>query len=198
MGLELFYDAGQTPLDENESDGLLLSTVTTQGELNEAEQLNIEEAMEWTLRRKFRLEDILTENFCNELHRRMYSGVWRWAGSFRKTNKNIGVDKFQVPVELRALIDDCRFWIENKTFPEDEIAIRFKHRIVSIHCYANGNGRHSRLMADVIVSHIFRRPVFTWGTANLVKAGEGRDTYLKALKMADKGNLAQLVKFARE
>jgi Fic-DOC domain mobile mystery protein B len=197
MGLNFSYDAGQTPLDENESDSLLLKTITTQGELNEAEQLNIEEAMEWTLRRKFRAEDILTEKFCNELHRRMYSSVWRWAGTFRKTNKNIGVDPFNITVELRKLIDDCTFWINEKTMSEDEIAVRFKHRIVSIHCYSNGNGRHSRLMADVIVSHIFGRSVFTWGAANLVKPGHAREKYLQVLRSADKGDYTGLLKFAR-
>jgi Fic-DOC domain mobile mystery protein B len=197
MGLGLQYKDGQRPLDENESEGLLLKTITAQGELNEAEQLNIEEAVEWTLRKKFGAGDILSESFCNELHRKMYGEVWRWAGTFRKTDKNIGVDKYQIPVSLRKLIDDCRFWIDNKTYPEDEIAVRFKHRIVSIHCYSNGNGRHSRLIADVIVSHLPGRPAFTWGAANLVNAGESRETYLKALKMADKGDVSQLIGFAR-
>lgn len=197
MGLELIYEDGQTPLDENETEGLLIKTITTQGELNEAEQLNIEEAVEWTLRRRFSADDILSEKFCNELHRKMYSGVWRWAGVFRKTNKNIGVDKFQIPTELRTLVDDCKFWMEHKTYSEDEIAVRFKHRIVSIHCYSNGNGRHSRLMADVIVSQVFGKPVFTWGAANLVQAGEARKSYLKALKAADKGEMNLLLDFAR-
>ena len=197
MGLDLKYVDGQTPLDENESEGLLIKTITTQSELNEAEQLNIEEAVEWTLRKKFGMDDIVSEVFCNELHRKMYSQVWRWAGVFRKTNKNIGVDKFQIPVELRNLVDDCKLWIEKKIYSEDEIAVRFKHRIVSIHCYSNGNGRHSRLMADVIVSHIFKRPVFTWGAANLVKAGDARRIYLKALKQADKGSMKELIEFAR-
>ncbi|MGB3155754.1 MAG: mobile mystery protein B [Chitinophagaceae bacterium] len=197
MGLDIKYEDGQTPLDENESMGLLFKTITTQGELNEAEQLNIEEAVEWTLRKKFEADNILSETFCNELHRKMYSGVWQWAGTFRKTNKNIGVDKYQIQVALRTLIEDCNVWIDHQTYPEDEIAVRFKHRIVSIHCYSNGNGRHSRLMADVIISHIFGRPVFTWGAANLVKAGEARETYLKALKAADKGDLTGLVGFAR-
>jgi Fic-DOC domain mobile mystery protein B len=197
MGLDLQYEEGQTPLDENESEGLLLKTITTQGELNEAEQLNIGEAVEWTLRRKFSVDDIVSERFCNELHRKMYSTVWRWAGTFRRTNKNIGVDKYQIPVDLRNLLDDCRYWIDNKTYAEDEIAVRFKHRIVSIHCYVNGNGRHSRLMADVIVSQIFGRPVFTWGAANLAKLGQPRQIYLKALKLADRGDVSELVTFAR-
>lgn len=197
MGLNLIYDAGQTPLDENESDGLLLNTITTQRELNEAEQSNIEDAIEWTLRKKFSMAEVLSERFCNQLHRRMYGDVWRWAGTFRKTNKNIGVDKYQIPVSLHNLINDCKFWIENQSFSPDEIAIRFKHRIVSIHAYANGNGRHSRLMADVIASHLFGRSVFTWGTIGKSHPDETRDAYLKSLRLADRQDLSRLLIFAR-
>ena len=197
MGLAIIYEEGQTPLDEDEKEGLLIKSITTQGELNEAEQLNIEEAVEWTLRRRFNATDILSERFVRELHKRMYRDVWRWAGEFRHTNKNIGVDKFQIAVQLHTLVDDSQFWLQAKTFPEDEVAIRFKHRIVSIHCFANGNGRHSRLIADVIVSHIFGRPVFTWGSKSLQKKGAGRAAYLQSLKQADKGAMEELVRFAR-
>ena len=197
MGLELIYQDGQTPLDEDEKEGLLIKSVNTRLELDELEQLNIEQAVEWTLRRKFNSQSILSEKFVNELHKRMYNEVWRWAGKFRKSDKNIGVDKFQIPTALRQLIDDTRYWVENKTYGEDEIALQFKHKIVSIHCYANGNGRHSRLMADVIISHIFGRKVFSWGRGNLEKAGEIRTTYLTAIRAADKGNMELLQKFAR-
>jgi len=184
-------------LDDDEKEGLLMKTITTQGELNEAEQLNIESAVEWTLRRKFREADIISEAFVAQLHKKMYGEVWRWAGKFRKSNKNIGVDKFQIPLELRNLINDTQFWIANKTFAEDELSVRFKHRIVSIHCFANGNGRHSRLMADIIISHIFGKPVFSWSNQNLVKKGDARANYLSALHAADSGNLNPLIHFAR-
>ncbi|HEX6848130.1 MAG TPA: mobile mystery protein B [Chitinophagaceae bacterium] len=197
MGLDLTYEDGQTPLDEDEKEGLLIKTISNRGELDEMEQLNIEAALEWTLRRKFNQEDILTEAFINGLHKRMYKNVWRWAGEFRKSNKNIGVDKYQISLELRQLLDDCRFWINNKIYSEEEIAVRFKHRIVSIHCYSNGNGRHSRLIADVIISHIFNKNVFSWGVHNLVKEGEARTKYLQALKAADSGNFELLLAFAR-
>jgi len=156
MGLNLEYLDGQTPLDGNEKEGLLIKTISTRGELDEFEQFNIEKAVEWTISRKFQPEYILSEQFIKLLHNKMFCDVWSWAGKFRKTNKNIGVDKFLVAEELRCLIGDCKFWIENKTYSKDEIAIRFKHRLVKIHCFPNGNGRHSRLMADVIISKIFK------------------------------------------
>lgn len=197
MGLELQYEEGQTPLDEDEKEGLLIESITTRSELDEQEQLNIEAAVEWTLKKKFSAAVIFTEEFVNELHEKMYGKVWRWAGQFRKSNKNIGVEKFQIPVELRTLLDDSKYWIANKTYTPDECAVRFKHRIVNIHCYPNGNGRHSRLIADVIASHILGEKVFTWGRANLVKAGDSRATYLNAIRAADKGDYELLLQFAR-
>lgn len=197
--MELQYQEGQTPLDEDEKDGLRLPSVTTRGDLDEVEQRNIEEAIRWTAerRRRFTVGEVLTENFVQGLHQRMLGGVWEWAGTFRKSNKNIGVDKYQIPTELRTLLDDCKFWIENKTYGEDEIAVRFKHRIVSIHCFVNGNGRHSRLMADIVIEQVFGREVFTWGSTSLIQSGEFRSTYLQALRAADNGNYAPLLKFAR-
>jgi len=199
MGLEIEYEEGQTPLDGDEKEGLLISSITTRGELDEWEQRNIEEAVRWTIerRRRFTAAEILSEDFICDLHKRMLSSVWDWAGCFRNTNKNLGVDKYQIAVELRMLIDDCKYWVENKTFEADEIAVRFKHRIVSIHCFANGNGRHSRLIADIIVEKIFEREVFTWGGKNLLPVGEHSSKYLTALRAADKGNYTLLVEFAR-
>jgi Fic-DOC domain mobile mystery protein B len=196
VGLDLTYGPGQTPLEEEEKDGLLLPLSTRQ-ELDEFEQLNIEKAVEWTLKRKFRPEQILTEEFVKQLHRRMFDDVWKWAGCFRKTNKNLGIGHQQIGIALKQLLDDCLFWIENKIFPDEEIAMRFKHRIVSIHCFANGNGRHSRLMGDIIVQHIFRQKVFSWGGGTLHKTGELRSAYLSALRYADGGDIRPLVRFAR-
>lgn len=197
MGLVLDYTDGQTPLEEDEKEGLLIKTISTRGELDEFEQQNIEKAVLWTMKRKFKTVDILSESFVRELHRKMYADVWKWAGEFRKTDKNIGVDKLDISVELRKLIDDCIFWIEKKSFAGDEIAVRFKHRLVSIHCFANGNGRHSRLIADIISEHIFKKPVFSWGAANLVEQGDARKAYLTAVKAADIGNYELLLDFAR-
>ncbi|MGB5417435.1 mobile mystery protein B [Algibacter sp.] len=197
MGLEFDYKDGQTPLDEEEKEGLKIKSITTQGELDEFEQLNIEKAVEWTIHTKFKLEKILTEKFVRDLHKRMYGDVWKWAGDFRKTEKNIGIPWTQIGIELKNLLDDTKYWIENKTFPPEEIAIRFKHRIVSIHCFPNGNGRHSRMMADIIMESIFENEIFSWHQSNMVKANETRNQYIKALREADKGNFKQLIEFAK-
>lgn len=200
MGLiNLRYEEGQTPLDEEEREGLLIPSVTTRGELDEVEQRNIEEAIRWTIerRKRFTGEEILSESFIKELHKRMLGDVWEWAGNFRKSNKNIGVDKYQIGVELQVLLDDCKFWIANRSFGEDEITIRFKHRLVSIHCFPNGNGRHSRLVADIIVEKILGREVFTWGAQKLIRQQAFRTSYIGALRQADNGNYELLITFAR-
>lgn len=163
MGLNMEYIDGQTPIDDDEIENLKIKTISTQEELDEFEQLNIEEAMQWVLSRKFKVGQIFTENFIRELHQRMFGNVWSWAGRFRKTEKNIGVEKHQISTQLKILCDDALFWVENNSFPPQEIAIRFKHRLVSIHCFPNGNGRHSRLMADIIIEKIFNEKPFTWG-----------------------------------
>lgn len=197
MGLDLIYIDGQTPLDEEEKEGLLISTIATRAELDEFEQQNIEEAIKWSMSKKIKPDKLFTESFIKNVHKLMYKDVWLWAGAFRKTNKNIGVDRWQVAIELKNLLEDAGFWIENNTYSPDEIAIRFKHRIVSIHCFSNGNGRHSRLMADMIIEMIFDGAVFTWGAGNLSKESENRKQYLNALKLADSGNYEALLRFAR-
>jgi Fic-DOC domain mobile mystery protein B len=197
MGLKIEYVDGQTPLDEDETEGLLIKSITTRGELDEFEQQNIERAIEWTLARKFKKEQIISEDFVKELHKRMLNDVWAWAGEFRKSEKNIGVKPHLIGVSLKALVEDSLYWVENGTYSEEEIAVLFKHRIVNIHCFANGNGRHSRLIADVIVSHIFGKPVFSWGRTNLVNKGNARTEYLTAIRAGDGGNIQPLVSFAK-
>jgi len=197
MGIKLEYLDGQTPIDENEKDGLLQKSITTQGELNEHEQLNIEKAIEWIIQNNFNQETILSEGFIKKVHEEMFDKVWEWAGKFRKSEKNIGVEWIKIGVELKYLFDDTKYWIKNKTFFPDEIAIRFKHRLVNIHCFPNGNGRHSRLMADIIIESIFKKSIFTWNHSSMVKADESRKKYIEAIKKADKGDIIPLIKFAR-
>ena len=197
MGLDLDYDEGQTPLDDDEKEGLLIPSITTRGELDEFEQLDVEKAIEWLLSRKLNITKILTEKFVKDLHKKMFGDIWKWAGEFRKTNKNIGVDKFMIGIELKNLLDDCNYWIEKKVFSEDEIAVRLSHRMVSIHPFANGNGRHSRLMADVLVTKGFSKPYFTWGSVSLTKQSEARTKYLAALRDADRNDYISLIEFSR-
>jgi len=197
MGLEPEEIDSQPPLDEDEKMGLLIPTVATRAELDEFEQQNIEKAIQWTMEKSFRPGIIFTEDFVRNVHRRMYNDVWAWAGEFRKTNKNLGIDYWQISIELKKLLDDARYWHENKSYQPEEIAVRFKHRIVSIHCFPNGNGRHSRLMADIIIEKIYKQSVFSWGTAKLSSDGDIRSDYLKAVKAADYNNYSLLLDFAR-
>jgi Fic-DOC domain mobile mystery protein B len=196
MGLELEYTDGQPPIDEEEKVGLRIKTISTKEELNEFEQQNIELAIEWTLLNTFPVEQILTENFVQTLHKRMFGNVWKWGGKFRTTNKNLGVEWFHIRIHLRQLLEDCNYWIVNQSFTEDEIAIRFKHRLVSIHLFPNGNGRHSRLMADLLIKALGKTE-FTWGSQNLTPDGDIRSAYIYAIRCADAGDYEPLLKFAR-
>jgi Fic-DOC domain mobile mystery protein B len=197
MGLTLDYTDGQTPLDEEERDGLLIPTISTRAELDQFEQQQIEDAVQWTMTRAFSPQAVLTEAFVRSLHKRMFGNIWSWAGEFRKSNKNLGVDKWRIAIELKNLLDDAHYWIRNSVYPGDEVAIRFKHRIVCIHCFTNGNGRHSRLMADVLTEKVFQREVFSWGANDFLKEGEARSAYLSAIKAADAGDYGSLLQFAR-
>lgn len=197
MGIDFEYISGQTPLDEDEKEGLLIESISSRGELDEFEQLNIEKAIEWSISSKFVEKIILTEGFVKTLHKQMFSEVWSWAGQFRKSNKNIGVDWTIIGIELKKLLDDAEFWIKNSSYNPDEIAIRFKHRLVKIHCFPNGNGRHSRMMADIIIESIFEKDVFDWRYSSMVRADATREEYISAIKKADGGNIEPLLDFAR-
>lgn len=197
MGLNTLYTDGQTPLDENEKEGLKIKSITTQAELDELEQLNIERAVEWTIHSNLKPERILSDKFIKNLHKRMYGDVWKWAGEFRKSNKNIGVEWIKIGVDLKYLLDDAKYWIDNNTFSEEEISIRFKHRLVAIHCFPNGNGRHSRMMADIIIESIFGREIFSWHQSNMIKADDTRKKYITSLKKADNGDIKPLIEFAK-
>ena len=197
MGLNIDYIEGQTPIDEEEKNGIRIKSITTRAELDEFEQLNIEKAIQWTFGKKWTVLQILTEDFIKQLHYKMFSDVWSWAGEYRKTNKNIGVPYFQIQMSIKQLLDDSMFWHINNTYQDDEFALRFKHRIVSIHCFANGNGRHSRLMADIIINQIFKKQIFTWSMNNLSKVSTERTNYLTAVKAADIGDYSKLISFAR-
>ena len=186
-------DAG-TPLAPQERDGLIPTHVTTHEQLNELEAANILQAISWAFARKRNVTD---EAFLLGLHRRMLNRVWRWAGKYRVTERNLGVPPYRIQVELMALLDNMRFWIEQGTYPPDELAMRFHHGLVVIHPFANGNGRWSRLAADILI--VQQRGVrFSWGSgADLRCMGEDRDRYIAALKAADDHDLVPLVAFAR-
>ena len=182
-----------TPMTPEEVRELIPAHIAYRSELNEAEQENIARAQDWALGRK---RDPLTEKFVRDLHWRMLGDVWRWAGKFRTSERNIGLAYWEIPVALRQLLDDARAWIEYKTYPADEIAVRFHHGLVRIHPFPNGNGRHSRLMADLLVMRLGRTRL-SWGRANLQDAGAVLRRYIAALQAADNHNIGPLLAFAR-
>ncbi|MFI5263212.1 MAG: mobile mystery protein B [Candidatus Kapaibacterium sp.] len=197
MGLTYHIPEGQTPLGEEEKEGILNLSIERREELDGAEQINIEKSLKWIRRISPKINEILSEEFIKTVHKNMFDDVWSWAGSYRTTNKNLGSDKFEIGIELRKTFDDCKFWIGNKTFIHDEIAVRLKHRIVVVHPFANGNGRHSRLMGDILINKYFKLPVFSWGGKDRSGSGEVRKKYLEALRKADNGKYEDLITFAR-
>jgi Fic-DOC domain mobile mystery protein B len=190
---------GNTPLNFDELEQLIPSLSTKQ-ELNEFESKNILEANEWALRAStLRTNDPLTEPFLRELHKRMFNHTWKWAGKYRTSEKaNIGVPFHQIQDMVPALLGDARYWVDHHTFDVDEIAVRSHHRLVWIHPFPNGNGRHARLLADVIAMKLGRE-TFTWGSKELLDAGPARTEYIRCLKVADANNddIKPLLKFAR-
>jgi Fic-DOC domain mobile mystery protein B len=192
---DLFHaDDHATPLTPIERDGLIPTHVTLHSELNELEQKNIAEADSWAFARK---RGVLGEPFLLGLHRRMFKRVWRWAGRYRKSDRtNLGIKPHLIQPELRQAIDDAQGWIDYKFYENDELAVRFHHRLVVIHPFPNGNGRWSRMAADLLTVRLGGSR-FTWGSANLQKKGGVRDAYIKAMKAADNHDFTSLIAFAR-
>ena len=193
--IEFTYPEGATPLDTDESEGLLLTHITTHAELDRWEQDNIIEALAWLERTK--PANILNESFIKKLHLMMFKHVWRWAGKFRHSDKNIGGPWYLISTSLKNLCDDASLWIELQEESPDELAIRFHHRLVFIHPFLNGNGRHARLMTDALLENVLKCPKFTWGSGNLVKSGDTRKRYIDALQSADGYDYEPLRKFVR-
>ena len=184
-------DDNSTPLTEEEKQQLKAKWITTRAELNELETKGIANAEIWLLKNK---KDILNETFIKNLHKKMFGDIWKWAGTFRTTERNIGVAPYEIQPKLRILLDDVRFWVDNQTFSPKEIAIRFHHRLVQIHPFPNGNGRISRLMADLLMKQ-FGLPVLDWGSGSLTEISELRRKYISALQDADNGDYSSLLHF---
>lgn len=188
-------DDNSTPLTTEEKDGLKLKWITLRSELNEAEARNIAQAQVWLMSNKNK--DFCSDTFLRELHKKMFGDVWKWAGTYRTSERNIGVAPYQIPMKLMQLFDDVNFWIENKTYSNREIAVRLHHKLVQIHPFPNGNGRVSRLMADLVLEKLEGTKLY-WGNTNLVNVSEIRSTYIAALRKADAGDYSDLLEFTQK
>ena len=185
---------GATPLEPDELEGLKFTHIQTRGELDQLEQQNIQEGYNW-LSRQRKYKDYLSSEFLKALHEKLFGSVWSWAGHFRKTEKNIGVDPVNIPIELRNLLNDARYWVEHKIYNREEFAAHLHHRLVKIHPFPNGNGRHARIMTDVILEKVLSVAPINWGADTLDAEGENRHTYIQALRAADNNDYRQLIEF---
>ena len=173
---------------------MIPSYITLRRELNEAEQINITEGERWAVSRS---RDVLDEGFLRALHRLMLGQVWQWAGDYlRETGRRMVSDRHMDPIDLQGLLGNTRYWIDFYTYSPDEIALRFHHRLTQIHPFPHGNGRLSRLAADLFIVRL-GQPRFDWGRNSLVEVGEARRRCIEALRAADGHDLAPLLAFAR-
>ena len=184
---------GATPLDPDELAGLKFKHVSTRSQLDELEQANIVKGLLW-LKKNTARDDVLTTHFAMDLHKALFKDVWTWAGTYRLTEKNIGIDPFTISVALKNLLDDLSAWIEFTTYPATEAVLRFHHQLVKIHPFPNGNGRFSRIYADIIAEKYFGIPTINWGGGNLDHMTKTRTDYINALRAADAGDLSALFK----
>ena len=192
--MKFTYAVGATPIDADEAAGLIPSHISTQSDLNTWEEANILQGAAWAQRQKKR--ELLKEGFVRDLHKQMFNRTWRWAGTFRATNKNIGVDWAHVSVRLNNLLANTQYQMSHAIFEADELAVRFHHQLVWIHPFPNGNGRHARLLADTLVVRLGRKR-FSWGANSLLTGSVLRQQYLEALRAADTGEYERLLAFAR-
>jgi len=186
---------GATPLDPDEAAGLRLTHITTREELNVFEAENIRAGMAWAWRS--RRKNLVNELFIRLLHKKMFGNVWKWAGEFRTSDKNIGVSRERIGIELRHLCDDVNYWLEHESYPANELAARMHHRLVAIHPFPNGNGRHARLMADLLLEKRLASIRFSWGGEEITTANDCRQKYIKALQAADRNDYQPLLAFVR-
>lgn len=190
------YPFGATPIDDDELTDLIPQHITLQKELNEWEQANINKAAAKYYGKNFKSENILNFSFILDVHKNMFDETWRWAGKSRKTMKNIGVEVSQIFEQTKNLCEDVKYWIKNNTYPVEEIGVRFHHRLVKIHLFPNGNGRHARLITDLLMKSL-NKPMFTWGNKDLYNEGTVRKDYINALKEADNNNYKPLIEFVK-
>lgn len=184
---------GHTALTADDTVGLIPTRISTRDQLNDAEERNISRAL---LRPAPATEALLDDKYLRDLHRAMFGDVWEWAGRYRIRETNIGVDPATISTEVRTLVADVRTWVDHKTFEPDEVSVRFHHRLVSVHPFPNGNGRHGRVAADYIIESLGGRR-FTWGSGLGLDTADLRAAYLNGLRKADKGQTGDLLRFAR-
>ena len=195
--INFLYPYGATPLDPDETEGLIPIHISTQAELNEWEQSNILEAHQWLGKHELNSKEVLDIDYTRQVHFKMFNKTWKWAGQYRRTNKNIGVDWPLIAVYFKQLLDDVNYQILHKTYSVDEIAARYHHRLVALHLFPNGNGRHARLMADILLTSQNQNR-FSWGLNMQQPMEIIRKGYIDSLRAADRHDFQALLNFVRK
>jgi Fic-DOC domain mobile mystery protein B len=186
-----------TPLDPGQRDALLQTWITDRSDLNEAEQENIVKGAVWARRQRgVKALDLLNDEYAKTLHKQMFGEVWKWAGAYRHHEIDLGIAPHRIAADMPNMFDDARYWVENNTYPPDEIAVRLHHRLTQIHPFTNGNGRHARMMVDLLIERLGGKP-FSWGGGSLADVGTLRTKYVDALKGADGHDIGTLLAFVR-
>jgi len=185
---------GATPITAEEREGLKQHAIATRHELNLAEQANILKSRRWAMSQH--KKNLLTTRFTCQLHHRMFADVWNWAGSYRTTARNIGIEAYRIPIDLPQKLDDTQYQIQHQVYSNDEIAVRLHHQLVYVHPFPNGNGRHARFFADLIAIQL-GNPPFSWGQETLTDTSQTRSQYIETLRCADQHDIQPLLTFAR-
>ncbi len=188
------YPEGATPLDPDEMEGLKFPHVETRIELDQLEQQNIQDGLKW-LSRQRSYNKLLNEGFLLELHQKLFGAVWDWAGKYRRTGKNIGVGPVNISTEVRNLLDDAKYWIDHQAYSREEFAARLHHRLVQIHPFSNGNGRHARVFTDAVLEYQLSQKPVNWSTDESINDETHRQNYIKALRTADDGDYQLMIDF---
>lgn len=183
-----------TPLALDEREGLRLTWVTTRADLNIAEQDNIDKGAAWAYRAGKPV--LMSVEFVLQLHKRMFGDVWSWAGQYRRTERNIGIAPHMIGMQTSQLMGDAAYWLEHQTYEPTELAVRVHHRLVFTHPFPNGNGRHARMMADLVLRRL-GEPALSWGGGSLTDINDLRRAYVEALRRADREDYGALIAFSR-
>lgn len=180
---------GQTPIDD--LSGLKVKGITTQAELNAHEAENIRKAvLKYLGAKPTRRSAKFDVRWALRLHAEMFGHIWQWAGQPRTQELNIGSPPHQVSVDLLNLLEDLKVW-QKSGMPLQEQAVRLHHRAVKIHPFLNGNGRWSRLLANIWLKLHGAAPI-DWPEAVIGTSSVVRDEYIAAIKAADNHDFAPL------
>ena len=189
-------EEGQTPLDPDEIAGLVPQHIATRAQLNEWESQNIADGLTRARKRRPKPGKLLTDTYLRKLHQHMFGSTWRWAGTYRNSDKSLGIDWQQIPLQMRQVPENFLYRLKSGKEKPDKLAVDLHHQLVSIHPFPNGNGRWARAAADLL-QETLGEPPFSWGRKNLVDISETRQRYIAALQAADQGELSNLLQFAR-